>query len=303
MSDYRIGKMCADVGFPPGAVNVVCGPDETVSSRLAASTVPSLLTLIGSASTAQKIMAAGATSIKRYSMELGGNAPVIVFDDADVGKAVDVVAALKFSNAGQICVAPNRVFLDAAVREKFTELIAAKARGIRLGFGREADVDMGPVIDRGSVERLEDLIRQAQGEGATLLAGGGRAASMNAGHFFEPTVLANVKPEMAIAREETFGPVVSLMDFSGEQEAIELANATRSGLVAYLFTRDLDRAESSAAQLRFGEIQINGVKYDIDLPHGGIKQSGTGHDCSHLALRDYLALKRVTTALNPVQVH
>jgi succinate-semialdehyde dehydrogenase/glutarate-semialdehyde dehydrogenase len=298
VSAYMVGRLCAEAGFPPGVVNVLCGPDEQVSSRLASSTIPALLTLIGSAATGMKIAAAGASSIKRYSMELGGNAPVIVFKDADLDKAVDVVAALKFGNAGQICVAPNRVLLDRSIKDEFSKRIVARANSIRLGFGKDEAIDMGPVIDGKTVERLGGLVAEAVAGGATLLTGGGRCNRINVGHFFEPTVLDSVRPEMSISETETFGPIVSLLTFDDEDDAICLANGTSSGLVAYVFTRDLDRAERAASKLRFGEVQINGVKYGIDLPHGGIKQSGMGHDCSHLALRDYLAVKRVTTAVS-----
>jgi succinate-semialdehyde dehydrogenase/glutarate-semialdehyde dehydrogenase len=297
ISAYMMGSLCAEVGFPPGVVNVLCGPDDTVASRLARSDIPSLLTLIGSAGTARKIVAAGATSIKRYSMELGGNAPVLVFPDANLDRAVDVVAALKFGNAGQICVAPNRILLHRTIKDEFAARMAERARSIRLGFGRDAKVDMGPVIDGATVDRLEKLVISATEAGATLLAGGKRSTRTNAGHFFEPTVLDGVRPEMGVAQHETFGPIVSLMEFEEEEDVIALANATPSGLVAYVFTRELDRAERAVARLRFGEVQVNGVKYGIDLPHGGIKQSGVGHDCSHLALRDYLAIKRVTVAI------
>ena len=298
VSAYLIGQLCEQVGFPPGAVNILCGPDDEVAVRLASSTIPALLTLIGSAVTGRRIARAGASSIKRYSMELGGNAPVILEPDADLDRAVDVVAGLKFGNAGQICVAPNRVLVHNSVRAEFARRIAARAGAVQLGFGRDTDADMGPVIDDDTVGRLTSLVADAQASGARLLAGGGKPSGMQVGSFFAPTVLDDVRPGMTVYESETFGPIVSIVGYDETSEAIRLANGTDAGLVAYVFSRDIHAVERMVDCLRFGEVQVNGVKYAIDLPHGGIGQSGLGHDCSHLALRDYLITKRVSTDLS-----
>jgi len=244
-------------------------------------------------------MRTGATSIKRYSMELGGNAPVLVFEDADLDLAADIVTGVKFSNAGQICVSPNRVFVAKAVLEAFTQKVVDRARAAKVGFDKHANITTGPVIDESAWTRLKGLVDDAVAGGATLLAGGERPTGMNAGHFLAPTVLAGVTETMAVYREETFGPIVSIVPFDDKTDLLRMANdCEEGGLTAYVFTRDLARAEHFSAHLRYGEIQINGVKYDIDLPHGGIGQSGVGHDCSALALHDYLVLKRITRALD-----
>jgi succinate-semialdehyde dehydrogenase/glutarate-semialdehyde dehydrogenase len=298
LSAYAVGALCERIGLPKGVVQIFCTDGYDVADALTASTIPQVITLIGSTKTGQHVMRTGATSIKRYSMELGGNAPVLVFADADLDRAADVVCGVKFSNAGQICVSPNRIFVAESVAQAFTDKVVAKAKAAKVGFDREAEITTGPVIDARAWTRLKGLIDGAVKEGATLLAGGHRPSHLNKGHYMAPTVLGNVTETMAVYRQETFGPIVSLIPFAEETRLIDMANdCEEGGLTAYIFTRNLAKAEAYAARLRYGEVQINGVKYDIDLPHGGIGQSGIGHDCSALALKDYLVLKRITLAL------
>ena len=299
ISAYAVGALCKMIDLPKGVVQILATESYAVADALTASTIPQVITLIGSTKTGQHIMRIGATSIKRYSMELGGNAPVLVFEDADLDLAADIVTGVKFSNAGQICVSPNRVFVAKAVLEAFTQKVVDRARAAKVGFDKHANITTGPVIDESAWTRLKGLVDDAVAGGATLLAGGERPTGMNAGHFLAPTVLAGVTETMAVYREETFGPIVSIVPFDDKTDLLRMANdCEEGGLTAYVFTRDLARAEHFSAHLRYGEIQINGVKYDIDLPHGGIGQSGVGHDCSALALHDYLVQKRITRALD-----
>lgn len=299
ISAYAVGALCKMIDLPKGVVQILATESYAVADALTASTIPQVITLIGSTKTGQHIMRIGATSIKRYSMELGGNAPVLVFEDADLDLAADIVTGVKFSNAGQICVSPNRVFVAKAVLEAFTQKVVDRARAAKVGFDKHANITTGPVIDGSAWTRLKGLVDDAVAGGATLLAGGERPTGMNAGHFLAPTVLAGVTETMAVYREETFGPIVSIVPFDDKTDLLRMANdCEEGGLTAYVFTRDLVRAEHFSAHLRYGEIQINGVKYDIDLPHGGIGQSGVGHDCSALALHDYLVQKRITRALD-----
>jgi succinate-semialdehyde dehydrogenase/glutarate-semialdehyde dehydrogenase len=303
LSAYLIGELCAKVGLPAGIVNIVSGDNAAVGDTLSGSTIPSMLTLIGSGSVARRIMERGASSIKRYSMELGGNAPALVFDDADLDLAVDIVVGLKFKNAGQICVTPNRVFVHADVADKFTGMVVERANAVRIGFGPEGTVDMGPLIDGSALGRIKGLVDDAVADGAELLVGGGRAESEDGGTYFQPTVLRDVTADMRIYKEEIFGPVVSIVTFEDEADALAQANNTDAGLSSFIFTPDADRINRVSRGLRFGEVQVNGVKYGMDMPHGGIKQSGLGHDGSRYALHDYLAPKRVsygiTEAANP----
>ncbi len=298
ISAYAVGELCAKIGLPDGVLNILTTADYDSADALAASEIPALLTLIGSASTAKHITRVSATSVKRYSMELGGNAPVLVFEDADLELAADIVCGVKFNNSGQICVTPNRVFVEESIREKFTEMVVERAKDTRVGFDKNQPIVTGPMIDGRAWNRVHNLVQDAVADGASVLAGGGRPQGLDKGHFYAPTVLGDVTSDMRIYQEEIFGPIVSLIGFTDHDDLLARANdGEDGGLSSYIFTRDLAKADRFAREMRYGEIQINGVKYDIDLPHGGIGQSGVGHDCSHLALYDYLAVKRISRAV------
>lgn len=296
VSALMVGELCAEAGVPAGVVNIIAGPNYPVATLLSGSKIPRLLTLIGSTDTGRRVIQQGSTSIKRYSMELGGNAPALVFADADLDLAASLVSLLKFSNTGQICVTPNRVFVEQSVFDVFAAKVVAHAQQVKLGHGRGSGATMGPLINAAARERIENRVNEAVGQGAVILHGGRRPASPSKGYYYQPTVLKNVTPAMRVCCDEVFGPVVSLISFKDEADALAQANATEAGLSSFLFTKDHARALRLSDELEFGEVMINGVKYNIDLPHGGIKQSGIGHDCSHLALHDYLAVKRITTA-------
>ena len=298
LSAYMLGEVCAEIGFPPGVVTILCGPHDTVGGTIARSPITAGMTLIGSTSTEINLIRESATSIKRYSMELGGNAPVLVFPDADLDKAVDTVAALKFGNTGQICVAPNRVFVHKDILPEFADRIVEKAKTQKIGFGRESGATMGPLINQKAHDWVAELVLETIEDGAELRYGGKIPEGMEStGAFYLPTVLQNVTPEMRIYQEEIFGPVVSLIEFDNDDTVIAQANDTEAGLASYVFTQDLARVNRMTRELQFGEVQVNGFKYSMDLPHIGIKQSGIGCDCSHFALEDYQAMKRITISL------
>jgi succinate-semialdehyde dehydrogenase/glutarate-semialdehyde dehydrogenase len=297
ISALMVGELCAEAGVPAGVVNILAGPSDPVASILSGSKIPRLLTLIGSTATGQQIIQQGSSSIKRYSMELGGNAPALVFADADLDHAAFLISLLKFSNTGQICVTPNRVLVEQSVFDGFAAKVVAHAQKVKLGHGRGSGATMGPLINAAARERIESWVNEAVDQGAIVLHGGKCPAGLAKGSYYEPTVLKNVTPAMRVCCDEVFGPVVSLLPFKDEADALAQANATDAGLSSFLFTNDQARAQRVSAALEFGEVMINGVKYNIDLPHGGVKQSGIGHDCSHLALHDYLTVKRITTAL------
>ncbi|MEM5481141.1 NAD-dependent succinate-semialdehyde dehydrogenase [Pseudoalteromonas fuliginea] len=296
LSAYAVGELCEKIGLPAGVVNILSGTDSTVGDAISASTIPSVLTLIGSTNVGKHVIATGATSIKRYSMELGGNAPAIVCSDANLDNAADVICGVKFANAGQICVTPNRVFVHESVADKFIEKVLTRAKAVKVGFDKNEAIDMGPVMDANSWQRIDDLVKDAQQNGAKLQCGGKKPAGV-IGYFYEPTVLTNIDSNMKIYKEEIFGPVISIVTFNDEEQVLKDANDTDAGLSSFIFSSNEDTISHFAKHLRFGEVQVNGIKYSINLPHFGIKQSGVGADCSLLALDDYLVYKRVSRAL------
>lgn len=297
LSAYLIGKILHDIDFPAGVVNILCGPSSEVAHTMTTSTIPAVLTMIGSTATGQKVIADSTTSIKKLGMELGGNAPFIVFEDADFDKALDLAIGLKFGNTGQICVAANRIFVHQSIYDTFLKEYIKRASELKLGHGIDSDADMGPMVSRKDRDRMFDLIKDATSKGAKLEYGGNIPEGKEKGNWLEPTVLSGMTPEMDVFRKETFGPIASLMSFETDDEVLTLANDTEYGLASYIFTNNHKRIERFSRDLQFGEIQINGVKYSIYLPHGGIKNSGIGHDCSHLALDDYLVKKRISMAI------
>ena len=300
LSTYMIGEILHSINFPAGVVNILSGPASTVATTMTKSKIPAVLTMIGSTATGQKVIADSTTSIKKLGMELGGNAPFIVFEDADFETALNLAIVLNFHNSGQICVAANRVFVHKNIYDKFLKAYIKRASELKLGFGTKenTDVFMGPVVTRSDRDRMLALVEDAVSKGAKLEYGGKIPEGLpEEGNWIEPTVVSGITPDMDLFRKETFGPVAGIMSFETDDEVLELANDTEFGLASYIFTNNHKRIERFTEELEFGEIQINGVKYAIYLPHGGIKNSGIGHDCSHLALDDYLVKKRVSTAI------
>ena len=294
VSLYIIGDLLKQINFPKGVINIVCGEPEEVATTLSKSTIPSLITMIGSTETAKKVISDSSTSIKKYSMELGGNAPFIVFEDADIEVAINIGSAIKFGNCGQICVAANRFFVHENVHKKFVDGLIKKARELKIGYNKNLDFEIGPLISKSSRKRVNDLIKSTIDNGGKLEFGG-EIPLMN-GNWFEPTIITNVNESMSIFHMEIFGPVASIIKFKNDDEVLKKANNTDYGLASYLFTSNKKRIDKFVDELDFGEIHVNGIKYDIYLPHGGIKQSGVGHDCSELALEDYLIKKRISIA-------
>jgi len=300
LSTYMIGEILHDINFPAGVVNILSGPVSEVASVLTTSTIPSVLTMIGSTATGKRVIADSTTSIKKLGMELGGNAPFIVFEDADFDIALDLAVGLKFGNCGQICVAANRIYVHKSIYDKFLKAYVKKVSELKIGFGTQEnpDVFMGPVASRKDRDRMFDIINDAVSKGGKVECGNKIPDNLpENGNWIEPTVISGATHDMTLFNNETFGPVAGIMSFETDDEVLELANDTEYGLASYIFTNDHKRIERFTEDLEFGEIQINGVKYAIYLPHGGIKNSGIGHDCSHLALDDYLVKKRVSTAL------
>lgn len=294
LSAYILGEICHEVSFPAGVINILGGPVSSVASTISRSSIPRLVTMIGSSETGRLLTAQSATSIKRMGMELGGNAPVLVFPDADVETAARDMVGIKFVVCGQTCISPNRFFIHQDVYKRFRDEFVVEAGKVRAGFGRELNPTMGPLINAGARERVEGLVSDAVTKGARIALGGQRPEALTKGYFYSPTVLENVTSDMRVFREEIFGPVAPLMTFSDEKEVVTAANNTEYGLSAYVYTADNSRVHRMGEALEFGEIMFNGVKFGIDLPHGGVKESGIGKDCSQYALEDYVIRKRLT---------
>ncbi|MFR9592043.1 MAG: NAD-dependent succinate-semialdehyde dehydrogenase [Rikenellaceae bacterium] len=295
ISAYLFGEICAEIGFPAGVINIITGRSKETSIPMSTSTIPRVLTMIGSTATGCKLVAQSATSIKKLGLELGGNAPALIFDDSDLERAVAVMAGLKYNNSGQVCVTPNRIFVHAPIYDKFMEMFKAKVAAIKVGFGRDKGITMGPVINTSARERIMSIIDDAVSKGAQLTYGGDIPEGMPEGSsYLNPTILEGVTPEMRCYQEEIFGPIAPIIKFESEEQLDPMVNLPDSGLASYLFTASLARVQKYSRFIESGEVQVNGVKYAINLPHGGVGNSGLGHDCSHLALEDYLHTKRIS---------
>jgi succinate-semialdehyde dehydrogenase/glutarate-semialdehyde dehydrogenase len=290
LSALALGELANRAGLPAGVFNIVPGTASVVGEELATNPTIRKLTFTGSTEVGRELMAKCAGTIKKVSLELGGNAPLIVFNDADVDLAVEGTIASKFRNTGQTCVCANRILVQEGIYDAFVQRLSSAVAALRVGDGFDADVDQGPLIDDAAVAKVEEHIADAIANGATVTIGGTRHSL--GGTFFAPTVLAGAAPTMRIAREETFGPVAPIFRFSTEEEAIELANATESGLAAYFFARDVSQIWRVGEALQFGVVGINtGIFSYEGAPFGGVKESGIGREGSHHGIDEFLEIK------------
>ena len=279
-------------GLPKGLMSVVTGSATEIGGEMTSNVTVRKVTFTGSTAVGIKLMAQSAPQLKQLSLELGGNAPFIVFDDGDLDAAVQGALASKYRNTGQTCVCTNRLLVQASVYEAFTEKLTAAVRGLRVGDGLAGPTDQGPLIDEKAVAKVEEHVADALAKGATLALGGKRHAL--GGTFYEPTILTNVTPNMLVAREETFGPLAPLFRFETEAEAIAMANDTEFGLAAYFYTRDLARSWRVSEALEYGIVGLNtGIISTEVAPFGGMKASGFGREGSRHGILDYTELKYV----------
>jgi len=290
LSALALAVLAREAGIPAGVFNVVSGDAIAIGATLTASPVVRKLSFTGSTRVGKLLAAQSADTLKKLSLELGGNAPFIVFDDADLDAAVQGAMASKFRNTGQTCVCVNRFFVQASVYSEFTQRLTDAVRKLRVGNALEQEVDQGPLINEAAFRKVDDHVKDALSKGATVLTGGN--AHPLGGTFYEPTVLAHANRSMSIAQEETFGPVAACFRFETEAEAITLANDTPFGLAAYFYTRDLGRVWRVADALETGMVGINeGIISTEVAPFGGVKQSGLGREGSKYGLDEYTELK------------
>lgn len=295
-SALALAVLAEQAGLPPGVFNVLTGPAREIGSELCANPSVRKLSFTGSTEVGKLLMRQCADTVKKVSLELGGHAPFIVFDDADLNEAVAGAIASKFRNSGQTCVCANRFIIQKGICKTFAErLIKAVTEQLKVGNGFDAGVTQGPLIDLNAVLRMEAQIKDALDKGARLGCGGKRIGET--GFFFEPTVLLDVTPDMLIAREETFGPIAPLFSFATEEEAVALANDTPYGLASYFYSRDIGKCWRVAENLEYGMVGINtGIMSTESAPFGGIKESGIGREGSKYGIDEYLELKYVCLA-------
>ena len=293
MTPYSALALCElaeRAGIPKGVINVVTGSAGPIGEELTTNPIVRKFTFTGSTEVGKQLMAQCAGTVKKVSLELGGNAPFIVFDDADLDSAVEGAMASKYRNTGQTCVCANRLFVQDGVYEAFAKKFADKVSTLKVGNGLEEGMTQGPLIDMKAVEKVEEHITDALGKGARVLTGGKRHEK--GGQYFQPTVLADVTPKMKVTREETFGPVAPLYRFNTEQELLELANDTEFGLAAYFYSRDIGRIWRVAEGIEAGIIGINvGIISTEVAPFGGVKESGIGREGSKYGMEEFLEVK------------
>jgi succinate-semialdehyde dehydrogenase/glutarate-semialdehyde dehydrogenase len=289
-SALALAALAERAGVPHGVLNVVTGSATEVGGELTSNPIVRKISFTGSTEVGKILMAQCAATVKKVSLELGGNAPFIVFDDADLDAAVDGAIVSKYRNTGQTCVCANRILVQSSIYDAFADRLGNAVAKLKVGPGLEDGVTQGPLIDMAAVEKVESHISDAVAKGARVLVGGHRAPA--GGRFFTPTVLGGATPEMALAREETFGPVAPLFKFTTAAEAIALANATEYGLAAYFYGRDVGRIWRVAEALEYGIIGINTGLISTEVaPFGGMKESGIGREGSKYGIEDYLELK------------
>ncbi|MEX0406493.1 NAD-dependent succinate-semialdehyde dehydrogenase [Aquibium sp. LZ166] len=286
------GLLCEEAGIPAGVVNIVTGSAAEIGDEICANPLVKKITFTGSTEVGKILIEKSAATVKKVSMELGGNAPFLVFDDADIDRAVEGAMVAKYRNSGQTCVCTNRFFVQAGIHDRFVEKLAEASDKLKVGSGLDQGVQQGPLIDDKAVEKVEELIGDATAKGGRIVTGGKRHDL--GGSFFQPTVISGATPEMRFMKEEIFGPVAPVFKFETEEEAVALANDTEYGLACYFYTSDLGRAFRVMEGLKYGMVGVNeGLITTPEAPFGGVKESGLGREGGHQGIEDYLDTKYV----------
>ncbi|WP_291054226.1 NAD-dependent succinate-semialdehyde dehydrogenase [Herbiconiux sp.] len=300
ISALEIGRFFAEAGLPAGVLQVVTSSKASrVSPTIMADSRVRVLSFTGSTEVGKILMREGAATMKRLSLELGGHAPFIVFDDADVDHALEQLVAVKMRNMGQTCVSANRIFVQRGIAPEFTRRLVERLSAMPIGLGSEEGVEVGPLIEDAAVQKVEAHVADAVASGASVATGGKRPTheSLANGHFYEPTVLTGVTDDMLVARDETFGPVAPIFEFDTEEEVVRRANNSPYGLAAYFFTRDVNRVVRVSEALQYGTVGANdGTISAVQAPFGGVKESGIGREGGHWGMEEYMDTKYISLA-------
>ena len=285
-------NICKEAGVPPGVVNLLSGDPPTIAEHLIKSDIVKKISITGSTRVGKLILKQAADKVQRVTMELSGHSPFIVFDDADINRATDMAITSKFRNNGQVCISPNRFYIQEKKKDDFINSFISKAKKLKIGNGMDKDVQLGPLTTEKRLKEVEQLVETTKKEGAKVLMGGKRPAGFNKGYYYEPTVFDNVKDNFTIMKEEPFGPLVPMLSFKTFDEVIERANNNDLGLCSYICTNSMDQAHRASELMETGTVAVNTPVVAIaEAPFGGIKQTGYGREGGSMAIKDYLNVK------------
>tara|TARA_E500000178_G_scaffold194855_1_gene192833 strand:- start:242 stop:1684 length:1443 start_codon:yes stop_codon:yes gene_type:complete len=285
-------EICRESGVPKGVVNLLSGDPPSIATQLIESDIIKKISITGSSRVGKLILKQAADKVQRVTMELSGHSPFIVFDDADIKKAADMAIASKFRNNGQVCISPNRFYIQENKKDEFINLFIEKTKKLKIGNGMDADVNLGPIATKKRLNEIEQLVETTKKEGAKVLLGGKRPSGFNKGFYYEPTIFDNVKDDFTIMKEEPFGPLVPMLSFKNFDEVIERANNHELGLASYVCTNSMEKAHRASELLETGTVAVNTPVVAIaEAPFGGIKQSGYGREGGSMAIKDYLNVK------------
>ena len=285
-------EICRECGVPPGVINLLSGDPPSIAQQLISSDIVKKISITGSSRLGKLILKQAADKVQRVTMELSGHSPFIVFDDADIKKAADMAIAAKFRNNGQVCISPNRFYIQESKKDEFVNLFIEKTKKLKIGDGMDPSVQLGPITTKKRLNEIEELVETTKKEGAKVLLGGKRPAGFNKGFYYEPTIFDNVKDDFTIMRVEPFGPLVPMLSFKSFDEIIERANNNDLGLSSYICTNSMEQAHRASELMETGTVAVNTPLVAIaEAPFGGIKQTGYGREGGSMAIKDYLNVK------------
>ena len=285
-------EICKECGVPPGVINLLSGDPPSIAQQLISSDIVKKISITGSSRVGKLILKQAADKVQRVTMELSGHSPFIVFDDADIKKAADMAIAAKFRNNGQVCISPNRFYIQESKKDEFVNLFIEKTKKLKIGDGMDPSVQLGPITTKKRLNEIEELVETTKKEGAKVLLGGKRPSGFNKGYFYEPTIFDNVKDDFTIMKVEPFGPLVPMLSFKSFDEVIERANNHELGLSSYICTNSMEKAHKASELMETGTVAVNTPQVALaEAPFGGIKQAGYGREGGSMAIKDYLNVK------------